>query len=143
VAFDFNKTVLINAPAKDIWGVLTIPALMNQWMSESPLNIITTWRVGDPFIITGVHYNMRFENKGLVLRFEPYKHLSYTHLSSISALPDVPESYSVLTFTLAEQERSTSLTLSITNFPTEAIYKHLAFYWNVTLEKIRMLLEED
>lgn len=140
---EFNKTVSISAPAKDIWGALTIPALMNQWMSETPLDIITTWKVGNPFIITGMHYKMRYENKGTVLAFEPYTTLAYTHLSSISRLPDEPENYATLRFTLAAEGEQTALTLHISSPPDEVIYKHLAFYWNVTMEKIKKQVEGE
>lgn len=141
--FEFLKTVIINAPAKDIWGALTIPGLMNQWMSETPLDIITTWKVGNPFIITGMHYKMRYENKGTVLAFEPYTTLAYTHLSSISRLPDELENYAILRFNLSQEEEHTTLTIHISSPPDEIIYKHLAFYWNVTMEKIKKLVEGE
>lgn len=33
--------------------------------------------------------------------------------------------------------------LSLSNFPTESIYKHLAFYWDITLELLKKLIEVD
>ena len=35
-----------------------------------------------------------------------------------------------------------SLTLTITNFPTEAIYKHLDFYWRTALEVFKRFVEQ-
>lgn len=54
----------------------------------------------------------------------------------------MPESYSVFTFDLTPVAQQTSLTLTLHNFPTEAIYKHLAFYWNVASEGLRKLIEQ-
>lgn len=139
-----SKTVQINAPASKIWDALTSPALINQWMMpDSKMDIITDWQVGSPFIIRGNLHGINFENKGTVLQFETEKVLEYNHLSSISRLPDQPESYSDIEFRLTPGENQTSLTLTLNNFPTESIYKHLIFYWNVTLEILKKMIEEE
>ncbi|MCB0126312.1 MAG: hypothetical protein KDE58_28840 [Caldilineaceae bacterium] len=75
------------------------------------------------------------------MQFEPEQVVQYTHLSSLSELPDQPESYTSLEFRLAPVGPQTALTLTLRNFPTEAIYKHLAFYWNVALEIVKKRLE--
>lgn len=67
--------------------------------------------------------------------------LSYTHLSSISGLKDEPQNYTIFEFRLTPTEGQTSLTFTTRNFPTETIYKHLAFYWNVTLEVLKKFVE--
>jgi hypothetical protein len=77
----------------------------------------------------------------MVLQFEPHRLLVYTHCSSVSRLPDAPESDTVFTFTLRPAEGGTALTLHIHNFPTESIYKHLALYWPVTLEELKACAE--
>lgn len=140
--FLFSKTVTIGAPASVVWDVLTVPELMQQWMSETPIDIITSWEPGTPFLIRGRHYKMRFENRGTVLQFVPHELLEYSHLSSISRLKDAPENYTILRFRLSPSGDKTVLTLSMRNFPTEVIYRHLAFYWNVTLEKIKQQAAE-
>jgi len=137
----FSKTIQINAPTAKVWHALTSPALMPIWMSDSEINIITDWRVGSPMLIRGRLHGIPFANKGTVLQFEPEKLLHYSHLSSLSRLPDKPESYSVLEFSLLPTNQHTSLTLKVSNFPTATIYKHLAFYWGVTLERLKRMLE--
>ena len=139
----FNKTILINAPASRVWDALTNPELMKKWMSETKIDIITDWKVGNPIVIRGNLNGKNFENNGTVLHFELEKILQYNHLSSLSRLPDKPENYSVLEFRLAPMEDQTTLTLTLSNFPTETIYKHLAFYWNVTLEILKRMIEEQ
>lgn len=138
----FTKTVQIDAPAAEVWQALTQPEIMQKWMSETELQIITNWQVGNPMTIHGKLHGVRFENKGTVLQFEPQQALAYSHLSSASRLPDQPESYTALEFQLAPQNDGTSLTFTARNFPTEVIYQHFAFYWNVTLEILKKLVEE-
>ena len=104
-----NKTVNINAPTSKVWDALTNPELMKKWMSETEIHIITDWKVGNPIIIRGNLHGINFENNGKVLRFEPEKILQYSHLSSLSRLPDKPENHSVLDFRLAPVEDQTAL----------------------------------
>jgi uncharacterized protein YndB with AHSA1/START domain len=138
-----NKMIHINASPSKVWEALTHPELMKKWMSETEINILTDWQVGTPMVIRGRLHGINFENRGTVLHFEPEKTLQYSHLSSLSRLPDEPESYSVLEFRLAPMENQTTLTLTVRNFPTETIYKHLAFYWNVTLEILKKMIETE
>lgn len=138
-----NKTVTINASTTQVWHVLTTPDLMKKWMlTEVEIEIITNWKVGSPMLIRGNMNGKDFENTGQVLQFEPERILQYSHLSSLSRLPDVPESYSIIEFKLTPVENQTTLALTVSNFPTESIYKHLTFYWNVTLEVLKRLVKK-
>ena len=133
---------MVNAPTSQVWHTLTTPELMKKWMMpDLEINIITDWKVGSPIVIRGTMNEKEFENRGRVLQFEPEKILQYSHLSSISRLPDRPENYSILAFRLNPMENQTSLELTLSNFPTESIYTHLAFYWNVTLEVLKKMIE--
>jgi hypothetical protein len=40
-------------------------------------------------------------------------------------------------------DRQTRLTVTVSNFPTETIYKHLAFYWNVTPVILKRMIEKE
>lgn len=138
-----NRTVTMNAPVATVWQALTVPSLMEQWMAETPIEIITDWRVGSQILIRGDLHGIPFENHGTVLQFEPALLLQYSHLSSISHLPDRPQSYSVTLFQLTPGAEQTTLSVTISNFPTEAIYKHLAFYWPVAVSLLKRLVEEQ
>lgn len=139
-----EKNIVIEAPVALTWNVLTKPDLMNRWMAEPELQlkIITDWKVGSPIIIKGFHH-LPFENKGTVLQFEPYNALQYNYLSSISRLPDKPENYTTVAFRLSPLLHQTSLKISISNFPTEIIFKHVDFYWRGTAIKLKRLIEEQ
>jgi uncharacterized protein YndB with AHSA1/START domain len=139
-----DRTIDIDVPPAAVWSALTNPTLMKHWMAEPgmELEILTDWAVGSSIVVTGFHH-IKFENTGTVLRFEPDRALTYTHLSSLSRLPDHPDNYSVMEFTMKGSERTTTLTLTLSNFPTESIYKHLDFYWRTTINILKKFLEDS
>jgi len=109
-----EHVVAIAASPGEVWHVLTTPALMAAWMGEPEmqLEIDADWRVGAPVEIRGVHH-VAFRNTGTVLRVEPERALAYTHLSSLSRLPDTPENHTEITFALTAAGEGTSLTLTL------------------------------
>lgn len=140
----FRQTILIDAPIEVVWDSLSIPGRMKAWMGEQELEIgiDTDWSVGGPIVIRGYHH-VRFENRGTVLEFVPRTRLSYTHLSSLSRLSaDEHANYTTLEFSLAPMDDTTSLTLAITGFPTESIFRHMDLYWRGTLEVLRLHAEQ-
>jgi uncharacterized protein YndB with AHSA1/START domain len=139
-----ETNVIINAPRSTVWHGLTNPASMQQWMGtpEMRLQIISLWKVAEPILITGFLHGA-FENKGTIVRLEPEHLLCYTHLSSSSRLPDEPQNYSVLCFELADVAMQTSVTLTVDNFPTETIFKHLNFYWRTAMEVFKTFVEKQ
>ncbi len=134
--------VIVDAPVSTTWRVLTEPELMRQWMFEEPIEIITDWQVGGPILIKGHIHDIYFENTGKVLQFQPNECLRYEHLSSLSKLPHEPGSYTTLDFKLQAVKDQTLLKISLENFPTESIYKHLKFYWETTLGILKKFAEE-
>jgi len=138
------KSILLNAPLNEVWEALTQPELMKSWMSDSEIEIVTTWEVGSPIIINveGVSYKTAFTNTGVVLQFLKDRVLEYSHLSSLSRLADEAENYTLIRFTLQPEEDHTLLELNLSNFPTESHYKHIDFYWTITLEVLKRFVEE-
>lgn len=131
------ESITIDAPASIVWESLTRPELMRAWMGEPAmkLEVSADWRIGGAVIMRGFHTG-RFETRGKVLAFEAESRLSYTHLSSISRLPDQPENYTIFEFRLTPLGERTRLDFEAHGFPTEVIFKHLAFYWGGTLDEI-------
>jgi uncharacterized protein YndB with AHSA1/START domain len=139
-----RKSIRINASLNAVWEALTQPELMKSWMSDSEIEIVTTWEVGSPIIINAqeVSYKTAFTNTGVVLQFLKDSVLEYSHLSSLSRLPDQAENYTLIRFTLQQEEDHTLLELNLSNFPTESHYKHIDFYWTITLEVLKRFVEE-
>src|SRR5690242_8739000 len=138
----FSTTITINAAPATVWAVLTDPKLMAAWMGERDmkLEIETSWKINSPISIRGFHH-VKFENKGTILKYVKEQILSYSHLSSVSRLPDIVENYAVLEFVLTPVNKQTILAVTSTNFPTETIQKHLEFYWRGTVVKIKEYAE--
>jgi len=109
--------------------------------SEMNIEVKTSWHVSGPITISGHIHNIPFENKGTIIQFSPPHNLQYSHLSSLSNLPDIPENHSILTFSLVSGDNATTLTLTVAKFPTESIYKHLLLYWTGTLDILKNFAE--
>jgi uncharacterized protein YndB with AHSA1/START domain len=139
-----EKSILIHAAPSVVWDALTSPGIMKVWMAESEmrLDIQADWEVGGSIIIKGYHHK-EFVNSGTVLHFDPPLRLTYTHSSSLSRLPDKPESHSILEFELTPQGEQIALRLTITNFATDSIFKHLDFYWTGTLAILKQHIESS
>jgi uncharacterized protein YndB with AHSA1/START domain len=138
-----SKSIRINAPINAVWEALTQPELMKIWMSDSAIEIITTWEIGSPVVINAQaeSYKIGFQNAGIVLQFLKERVLEYTHLSSLSRLPDRAENYTHIRFTLQQEEENTLLELNLSNFTDEIHFKHIDFYWAVTLEVFKRFVE--
>lgn len=138
-----KKSILINATQVKVWKYLTDTGLMKQWMGDPEMNIeiITDWKTGSPITIKGFHHQ-QFENKGEILQLDPERIFQYTHLSSLSNLADESNNYTIITFTLTPKGEQTELTVEAVNFPTLEIYKHLEFYWNGTIQIIKLKIEK-
>jgi uncharacterized protein YndB with AHSA1/START domain len=139
-----RKSIRLNASLDAVWEALTQPELMKSWMYDSEIEIVTTWKVGSPIIINvqEVSYKIAVKNTGVVLQFLKNRVLEYSHLSSLSRLPDKEENYTLIRFTLQQEGDHTLLELNLSNFPTESHYKHIDFYWTITLEVLKRFLEE-
>jgi uncharacterized protein YndB with AHSA1/START domain len=139
-----RKSIRINASVNAVWMALTQPGLMKRWMSDSEIEIITTWEVGSPIIINvqEVSHKTGFKNTGIVLQFLHEHILEYSHLSSLSQLADEVKNHTFIRFTLQQEEDDTLLELNLSNFPTESHYKHIDFYWTITLEVLKQFVEE-
>lgn len=139
---EINKTVNIDAPVSKVWNAMTNPALIKLWMSDSAIDVISDWQVGSPVIFRGGLHWISFENKGTIRQLDPEKVFQYNYLSSLSNLPDIPENYTEVRFVLTPIEDKTMVILTLSNFPDEIIYKHVNFYWNVTLGIFKKLCEQ-
>nr|WP_295380739.1 SRPBCC domain-containing protein [Pseudoxanthomonas sp.] len=138
----WQERIHVDAPIELVWRVLTDPAHMSQWMGEPEMRVTveTDWHVGGSIAIRGFHH-VAFENRGVVLVFEPPHALGYHYLSSLSRLADEPGNHTHLRFELAEEDGGTTLALTAHGFATDAIFHHTAFYWAGTLHVLKAYAE--
>ena len=78
------------------------------------------WTVGSPIISRGEWKGHSYVDKGTVLAFEPERLLTTTHWSPMGGTEDRPENYHTVTYELAEESGTTTLTLTQDNNATQA-----------------------
>jgi len=138
-----SKTVTINATAAKVWETLTNPESIKTWLTENgTTTVITDWKVGSPILFTGTWHKVKYTDKGTILNFEPEEVLAYNYWSKFSKLPDRIENYSVMEFRLTRKDNQTILTLTHSNLVAEGMPGHSNFYWNITLHRIKELIEK-
>ena len=135
-----TKTITIKATPAKVWDTLTNPERMKVWLSDPEIEVVSEWKVGGPITFNGKQYKTN-SYKGTILKFEPVKIFQYSFWTKISRLPDKPENYTIIEFTLVPEEDRTLLTLTHSNLIAEAAMEHSNYYWNVTLQVIKKLIE--
>lgn len=133
-----NISVTIDASPADVWQALTDPVLINEYFFGT--NVQTDWRPGNPILFRGSWEGKSYEDKGVILKAESEKLLSYTYWSSMSGVPDVPENYKTVTFELAQQGTQTLLKLNQSN-SDEKSQAHSTENWQMVLDGLKKVAE--
>jgi len=137
--FVAKATIAINAPASRVWDALTKPDLIRQYLFGT--KVTTDWRAGSPITYEGTWEGKAYKDKGKVLQVEPGKLLVSTFWSSLSGLPDIPESYQTVHYELAAEGSRTRLTVTQENNATQEDASHSEQNWKIVLDGIKKLLE--
>ena len=134
-------TTLILAPAARVWQVLTDPDQIQQYLFGT--RAITNWQIGSPIRWKGEWQGKTYEDKGTILQVIPEKLLETTYWSSMSGLPDTPESYKKVAYQLTPTDEGTRLTLTQDNNTSEEDKIHSEQNWKMVLDGLRKLVEES
>lgn len=140
---DYNATVAIDikAPLDAIWAGLTKPELVKQYMHGS--TIVTDWQVGGSILWQGIWDSKPYQDKGIVLQYEPNKLLSYSHWSPLSGSEDKPDNYHVITISLTEMDGVIRLGLTQSNNPSQAAADSMASNgWLPMMQSLKVLVEK-
>ena len=134
-----KATTTINAPVSKVWQALVNPEIIKQYLFDT--DVISDWQVGSPITYKGEWQGKSFEDKGKILEIEPEKILKSTHWSPMSGVPDSPENYHTVTYTLAEKGEDTQVTITQDNNANEDEVKHSEQNWKTVLDGMKKLLE--
>lgn len=134
-----EKSIEIKAPASKVWRALIDPQYIKEYMYGT--EAISDWMPGSSLRFTGTWEGVAYEDKGTILKMVPEKVLCYDYWSNFTGVPDVPDNYAVIEFTLEPHSAATALTVTQRNSPTESMYEHSEKGWKDVLEKIKTLLE--
>jgi uncharacterized protein YndB with AHSA1/START domain len=139
--YDAKISITIHAPVAKVWQALTRPELIKHYMHGT--NTSSDWKVGSPITWTGEWKGKPYQDKGVILAIEPSKLLKYTHWSPMGGSEDKPENYHTVTYTLTEQGKDTTLSLTQSNNPTQAAADEMAKNnWRPVLEGLKELVEK-
>jgi len=134
-----SATTTIHAPVSKVWQALVNPELIRQYLFNT--EVISDWKVGSPIIYKGEWEGKAFEDKGEILEIDPEKVLKSTHWSPLSGVPDSPENYHTVTYTLSAQGDDTKVTITQDNNATEEEMTHSEKNWQTVLKGMKDLLE--
>jgi uncharacterized protein YndB with AHSA1/START domain len=137
--FIAKATTIIHAPVSKVWQALVNPEIIKQYLFNT--EVISDWKVGSPILYKGEWEGKAFEDKGEILEIEPEKVLKSTHWSPLSGVPDIPENYHTVTYTLSDRGDSTEVTITQDNNATEQEQAHSEKNWKTVLEGMKSLLE--
>jgi uncharacterized protein YndB with AHSA1/START domain len=137
--FIATATTTIRAPASKVWQALINPEIIKQYLFDT--EVISDWKVGSPILYRGEWQGKPFEDKGKILQIEPEKSLVSTHWSPLSGVPDTPENYHTVSYTLVENGDSTEVTITQDNNASEEEKNHSEQNWRFVLDGMKKLLE--
>jgi uncharacterized protein YndB with AHSA1/START domain len=136
-----EASVLVDAPVSRVWEALTTPELIKEYAYGAQVE--TDWKEGSPITFRGEYEGRPFEDKGVIIWFEPEKTLVNTHWSPLSGTEDSPENYHTVRYDLKQEEDGrTRLTLTQDNNDSEEERAESEKNWKVMLEDLKRLVEE-
>lgn len=139
--FIASSTITIQASADRVWSVLTDPRAVKEFMFGT--EIATDWTVGGSIAWRGVWKGKDYEDKGVILEFEPGKRLVNTHFSPLSGQADAPENYHTLTWTLEPEDGMTRLTLAQDNNASPEEAAHSKGMWDSLVASVKEIAERS
>jgi uncharacterized protein YndB with AHSA1/START domain len=131
--------VEVAAPGAEVWRALTDPELIKQYMFGSQVE--TDWRPGSPIVWKGEFEGRSYEDKGEVLDVVPEQRITVTHFSPMTGLPDVPENYHTVTYTLEPSDGATIVRLTQDNAGSDEEAEHSSQNWQLMLDGLKGVVE--
>jgi uncharacterized protein YndB with AHSA1/START domain len=135
------KRMTIHATRGEVWDALTDPDKVKQYLHGTEMS--TDWKEGSPIVWRGEWKGRSYEDKGTVLAVQPERLLRYTHWSPMGGSEDKPENYHTVTYELAGDDGTTTLTLSQDNNPSQEEADTMADNnWGPVLNGLKEIVEK-
>jgi len=129
----------IAASPERVWKAITTSAEIKQWFFG--VDTETDWKVGSRLVHRGEYQGRPYQDSGEIVEIDPPRLLIHTHWSPMSGLPDRPENYQRVTWTLDGSDGATTLTVAEDNLPSEEAKAISDRSWPQALQNLRELLE--
>src|SRR4051812_45855729 len=131
---NLSTSIIINAPATQVWEALTNPAIVKQYFFGT--NVKSDWKKGSPIIWEGEWEGKAYQDKGEILDIDPGKYVKYSYWSSMSGAEDKPENYADVSYQLTESDGKTKLTIGQSNIKDEKAKEHSEQNWQSVFGKM-------
>lgn len=138
--FTAETSIVIDAPAAEVWQALTDPAIIRKYMFGAEVE--SDWKEGGKIRYFGEYQGKPFEEKGEIKKIEPNKLLQATNYSSMTGKEDKPENYDLVTYTLEEKDGKTTITITQDNIKSEKAVEGSKANWNGVLQGMKKAVEE-
>jgi uncharacterized protein YndB with AHSA1/START domain len=102
-----SKSIEINAPMAKVWDALLNPDKIKEYLFAS--EAVTDWQPGSAIVFKGEYEGEAYADKGNVLENNGSTLLKYDFWNSFAEMDDVPENYTVVTYTLQPVNDTTTL----------------------------------
>src|SRR5262245_27624356 len=136
-----KASTTIEAPRAAVWHALIDPDAIECYMAGA--KVTTSWAEDTPIYWTCQSEGVRYENKGIVLAYDPPRCLEFSHYSPRSGLPDLPRSYHTVKIELDEVGRRTRVTLKEEDNPSKEACAHAQKSWELMLKGLKQFVEQQ
>jgi uncharacterized protein YndB with AHSA1/START domain len=138
--FVAKTSTTVDAPPARVWDALVTPEMIRRYMFGT--TVVSEWKQGATIRWKGEWNGKPYEDRGVILAFEPGRRLRYTHYSPASGLPDTSDNHHTVTIELSEHAGITRVSLAQDNNPTETARDHSEKNWSMMLDGLKRLLEQ-
>ncbi len=136
-----KASISIDATRQQVWQALVDPQAIHQYMFGT--NVVSDWNEGSSIIWKGEWQGKPYEDKGTILKFQPWLVLEYSHFSPLSGLPDTPENYHTVTIRLSMVGDQTVVMLAQDKNANEEERLHSEQNWKMMLEALKSYVEQS
>lgn len=144
-----KNTITIKVSAEKVWDALTNPVQTKKYMFGC--ETVTDWKQGSTLLWRGNYQGKEMVFvKGNIVEIDYGKILAYTTIDPNSAIDDVSENYLTVTYSLAEENGQTVLTVTQGDYSkvAEGQRRYTEAYnggegWNPILVEIKKLVEAE
>ncbi len=142
--------IIINRDALKVWDALVNPEKTKKYMFGC--ETVSDWKIGSELLWRGEYEGKEMDFvKGNIVMMEPGKLLAYTVIDPNDPnIPDVPENYLTVTYTLKEESGATAFTVTQGDYSkvAQGEKRYQDSYnngegWNPILVEIKKLVEES
>lgn len=135
------KQIEIKSSSDHLWSVLTESSFTQQYMYNCKVD--SSWEVGGSVVWEGKTDGYETYQKGEVIKFIPGQQLTYSTFDPNQNLPDLPENYIHVTYTIHELNDECQLTITNETFDDNLErLSQINLGWDVVALSIKKVAEQ-